>query len=202
MRPHILAHFQRVDPILFLYAQRVGPISLKKSQDYFTELCDAIISQQLSNKAGATILQRFFHMFPNDIPVVEKILELTPEVLRASGMSNAKVRYVRALAEAIHRRELILETLDALSDTEVIKTLTKLPGIGPWTAEMFLISTLGREDVFSAGDLGLRRAIQKIYKLRKEPSPKRLQQISSKWSPYRSYACKILWKSLELAPLI
>ena len=198
MKKHILEHFKKVDPKLHSYAVQVGPIELTSSTKHFIELCDAIISQQLSVKAGATIVGRFFDLFPNKTPLPALVLAQPPEKLRAVGMSNAKVRYVRALAEAVETGAVDLRSLDAISDAEVITVLTKVKGIGVWTAEMFLIFSLGREDVFSAGDLGLRRAIQKIYSLRSEPSPKKLATLSKKWAPYRSYASRILWKSLEL----
>ncbi len=198
MHQKVLSHFRKVDPVLHATAIAVGPIEVKKSKTYFADLCDAVISQQLSTKAGATIVGRFFDLFPGRIPTAEKILNIPSEKLRAVGMSNAKVKYIQALATAVKAQQIMLDAIDELSDAEVLVALTKVKGIGPWTAEMFLMFSLGREDVFSAGDLGLRRAIQRVYNLKSEPSPKKLASISKKWSPYRTYASRILWKSLEL----
>src|SRR3989344_1370321 len=159
MKRHILEHFRRADPALHAYFKKVGPVSLEKSNTFFSDLCDAIISQQLSEKAGATIVARFFRLFNRRVPKAELILNMPDEKMRGVGMSRAKVLYVKALAEAVTSKKLQLKSLEKLSDTEVIQALTAVKGIGPWTAEMFLIFSLGREDVFSIGDLGLRRAI-------------------------------------------
>jgi len=126
------------------------------------------------------------------------ILSMSHGQLRATGMSNAKARYVRNLAEEIVHGDLPISSLDSMTDEEVIDKLTKVKGIGPWTAEMFLMFTLGREDVFSFGDLGLKKAIIKIYGFKKDPARKQIEKIISRWSPYKTYASRILWASLEL----
>ena len=113
-------------------------------------------------------------------------------------MSHAKARYIRNLAEQVTNRGIQIQQLDAMTDEEAIAELTKVKGVGRWTAEMFLIFALGRNDVFSYGDLALKKGMQKIYKLREEPSPKRVEQIIQKWSPYKTYATRILWASLKL----
>lgn len=198
MKEDVVEHFLRVDPKIHAFVLKVGPIRLVKSSTYFRDLCDTIISQQLSSKAGATIVSRFFDLFEKRVPTAEIILSLPEEKLRGVGMSRAKVTYVRALAEATLNKTLTLEKIDALSDAEVIAMLTTVKGIGPWTAEMFLMFSLAREDVFSVGDLGLRRGIQRVYNMKKEPTLKKLLSLSKKWAPYRSYASQVLWKSLEL----
>ncbi|KKT38312.1 MAG: HhH-GPD family protein [Candidatus Gottesmanbacteria bacterium GW2011_GWB1_44_11c] len=116
---------------------------------------------------------------------------------KSTGMSHAKARYVRNLAEAIVSGELDVAHLDCLTDEDVIAKLSKVKGIGPWTSEMFLMFVLGREDVFSHGDLGLRKGIKKIYGLKKDPTKKKIENIISRWSPYKTYASRILWMSLE-----
>ena len=119
------------------------------------------------------------------------------EVLRGIGMSWSKVRFLRDLSRKIEVKELILAKLTGATEAEIMETLTKVKGIGPWTVEMFLMFTLGRPDVFSYGDLGLRRAIQKLYGLRSEPSPRTMKRITEVWRPYRTTASRLLWAYLD-----
>ncbi len=194
-----------VDPVLSDALHRLkdekdlGP---RKSPDYFADLCEAIINQQLSDKAAATIFGRFVLLFPNKILSPEVLLQLPEDKIRAVGTSWNKVHFLQSLAKSVVANEIHLDLLESLSDREVVVELTKLKGIGPWTAEMFLMFSLGRPDVFSFGDVGLKRAIQKLYQIKKEPSVKRMEQLSKKWSPYRTYAARILWRSLDLSNIV
>ncbi len=201
MKPNIRAHFRAVDPTLFAALSALdGQAHLlvpRISKDYFSDLCEAIINQQLSEKAGATIFKRFRRLFPKEIITPTYVSETRGESIRSVGVSWSKVKYIKALAENVIRKEIRLETLTSKTDTEVIAELTRIQGIGPWTAEMFLMFSLGREDVFSYGDVGLRRAIQKLYKFKREPTQKQMEKITKKWSPYRTYACRILWRTLD-----
>lgn len=196
MDKKILEHFLVSDPILAKVIKEDWEIKLIKKEDLFLELCDHIISQQLSIKASAAILNRFIEIFPDKKLDPKYLLKIPDEKIREIGVSWGKVKYLKDLSERIVKGELKLEELDKLSNEEIINELVKVKGIGKWTAEMFLISTLGREDVFSYGDLGLRRAVQRIYQLDHEPSVEEAEELASKWVPYRSYACKILWRSL------
>lgn len=194
-------HFRKNDPVLYGYAFRVGnlePIAKENPKRYFYRLCREIIGQQLHSKAAHTIFARFQKLFPRNIASPKRILTLSHQTLRGTGMSHAKARYIRNLAEQIASKNVRIRQLDSMTDEEAIASLTGIEGIGRWTAEMFLIFALGRSDVFSYGDLALKRGMQKIYKLRKEPSPKRAEQIIKKWSPYKTYASRILWASLKL----
>jgi DNA-3-methyladenine glycosylase II len=191
---HIQDHFRKNDPIL--YKAIFGPVTLTKTTDYFAHLCEAIISQQLSEKAGSTIWNRFVALFPDKKITPELVLAMPDEKIRAVGPSRSKISYLKNLA--MHTKLLDLQTLGDMKNEDVVIELTKVKGIGPWTAEMFLMFALGRPDVFSFGDLGLRNAIKKLYKLKKDPTKKQMEKITKKWSPYRTYACRILWKSLEL----
>lgn len=196
-----LKHFRKNDPVLYGYAFRVGnlePITKEKPQRYFYRLCREIIGQQLHSKAAHSIFGRFQKLFPHSTVSPKKILVLSHQTLRRTGMSHAKARYIRNLAEQVTNRGIQIQQLDAMTDEEAIAELTKVKGVGRWTAEMFLIFALGRNDVFSYGDLALKKGMQKIYKLREEPSPKRVEQIIQKWSPYKTYATRILWASLKL----
>lgn len=201
MSKKILNHFKKHDPRLYSYAIKVGEleeIKKDKPENYFFRLSREIICQQLSDKSGAAIFGRFQKLFPNGLVTALDILSISHERLRASGMSHAKARYVRNLAVAIIHGDLPINNLDPMTNEEIIETLTKVKGIGPWTAQMFLMFTLGREDIFSHGDLGLKKGLMKIYKLKKEPTKKEIEKIISKWSPYKTYASRILWASLEI----
>lgn len=204
MEKKILNHFKISDPVIFVAACKVikeqGKLKKLKAigpENYFAELCEAIINQQLSDKVATVIFARFRKLFLEEKVTPKSVLKIPDEKIRAIGPSYSKIRFIKDLAQKIQAGELRLEMLTNLDNEKVIEELIKVKGIGPWTAEMFLMFSLGREDVFSHGDLGLRRAIQKLYKLKKEPSEKQTGKISKKWSPYRTYACMILWKSLE-----
>jgi DNA-3-methyladenine glycosylase II len=198
MNTAVLSHFEKNDPILFAIALQVEPFTLSPSQDYFLELADHITSQQLSLAAGNTIFNRLLDLFPQRKMTPEALLLHTDEKLRHTGLSRTKVVYMKDLAQKIVHKKIPFEKFDSMSDEEVIKELITIKGIGVWTAEMFLMTSLAREDVFSYGDLGIRRAIQRLYKLENEPTREEAEDIAKKWSPYRTYACKILWRSLKL----
>jgi len=194
-----LKHFQKKDPILFSVAKKVDlePLKPRKTEDYFYALCYEIIGQQLAKKAALAIFARFKKLFFRGKITPRKTLKISEQTIRNAGASWSKARFVRDLAEKVEDGKLDLKDIAHLEDTKVIEKLTQVKGIGPWTAQMFLIFTLGREDVFSFGDLGLRKAIITLYSLRKDVSRQKIEKITKKWSPYRTYACRILWKSLE-----
>jgi len=201
MHKKILSHFKKNDPILYFWIVKVGKLEIinkDKPENYFFRLCREIICQQLSNKAGGAIFGRFKKLFPDEVVTVSQLLSISHERLRNSGMSHAKARYVRNLAEAINHGELPTLQFDEMTDEEVLTTLTKVKGIGPWTAQMFLMFVLGRPDVFSHGDLGLKKGLKKIYGLKKDPTKKQIEKIIAKWTPYKTYASRILWESLEI----
>jgi DNA-3-methyladenine glycosylase II len=195
----IIDHFKQNDPILAKVVLRLEELSLLKPKgvdEYFEALTSNIIGQQLSGKVADVIFARFTKLFENQQITPKAVLSLTHQELRDTGMSNSKAKFLKDLAEKVSTGELNLHTLHDLDNESVIKELTRVKGIGPWTSEMFLIFTLGREDVFSHGDLGLKNAIKKLYNL-EDPTREQVEGLSLKWSPYRSYACRILWKSLE-----
>ena len=196
---HMLRHFQKNDYRLYEYMIKVGKLyKIKKDRpaNYFHRLCKEIICQQLSNKAGDAIHDRFLKLFSRRLIRPLDVLKLSHETLRGSGISNAKARYIKNLAEAIINKTLPITKLDAMTDEEIIVALTKVKGIGRWTAEMFLIFVLGRENVFSHGDLGLKKGLIKVYGFKKEPARKRVEKIVGRWSPYKSYASRVLWECL------
>jgi DNA-3-methyladenine glycosylase II len=188
----------RQDPVIAGLIRAVGPCGLKDAQhtDPFTALTHAIISQQLSTRAAATIAGRFDAMFAGRA-TPPAVARMSDEQLRAVGFSSQKIGYLRDLCRRIAEGALPLDALDAMSDDEVIAALTQVKGIGRWTAEMFLMFRLHRPDVLPVGDLGIVKAVQKAYRLRKLPTPERITTIGESWRPYRSIACWYLWASLK-----
>jgi DNA-3-methyladenine glycosylase II len=161
----------------------------------------AIAGQQLSVKAASAIYGRLTARFEDRPPTPEEILNDDPEALRAAaGLSRAKVGYLRSLAEHALTGELELERLDELDDEQVIAELTAVKGLGLWTAQMFLMFQLERPDVLPTGDLGIRRAIERAYGLDALPDPLAMEQIAESWRPYRTLACRYLWRSLQNEP--
>jgi DNA-3-methyladenine glycosylase II len=190
----------RRDPILGAAIKRIGVCGMAERQrsDHLSALIGAIVSQQLSTKAAATIFGRFVSLFPeNQISSAAAIAALDDAALRGVGLSGQKVGYLRDLCARIADGRLRLEDLEDLPDELVIERLTAVKGFGRWTAEMFLMFRLHRPDVLPVGDLGIVNAVRKLYGLRKQPDPKRLHKIGEAWRPYRSVASWYLWQSLK-----
>lgn len=200
MNKKILSHFKKHDPLLHSFAIKIGVVEVFKKENpknYFLKLCEEIAGQQLSGASADAIFSRFKKLYPKGV-TPKTVLKTTHEKLRSVGMSNAKAKYLKNLAQAIVEDKLQLNKLDQLEDEEIKRQLTQVKGIGPWTAEMFLMFTLGRPDVFSHGDLGLRKGLKKIYGFKKDPTKKQAEKIVNKWSPYKTFGSRILWASLEL----
>jgi len=157
----------------------------------------AITNQQLSGKAADTIYSRILKLLPKEKLDAKEILKIKDQDLRNAGLSWGKVSYLKDLATRTVNNQIPLESFDKLSEEEIILELTKIKGIGRWSAEMFIMFHLARPDVFSYGDLGLKNGIVKLYKLEKHPSPKEAEEITKKWSPFRTYGSRILWLSLD-----
>jgi DNA-3-methyladenine glycosylase II len=190
-----LKHLSR-DPVMAKLAKKHGvPTWPHESADLLTDIIDSVISQQLSAKAATTIFNRFLDLLPVRKVDPEAVIALPDEKLRACGMSRAKASYVKGICQAVLDGNLQIDKLTAMSDDEVKEELVKLRGIGPWTAEMIMIFTLRRPDVFSVGDLGLRRAVANFYKVDPEDHAA-IEKIAEAWKPYRTTASKLLWKSL------
>ena len=191
----------RRDPILRDLMRRHGACGLADSQhtDPFKALVHAIISQQLSTSVAASIAARGDALL-DGLPTPASLARVSDAQLRDAGLSGQKVSYLRGLCEHVACGSLLLETLDSMSDEEVIVALTEVKGIGRWTAEMFLMFYLHRPDVLPVGDLGIGKAVQRAYRLRTFPSPTRLLRLGESWRPYRSVACWYLWASLSNVP--
>jgi DNA-3-methyladenine glycosylase II len=162
----------------------------------------SIVGQQLSTKAARSIYGRLTERYGGRPPTPQEVLDDDPDALRtAAGLSHAKVRYLRSLAEHVRDGELELDALDALADEDVAAELIAVNGLGQWTADMFLMFHLERPDVLPVGDLGIRRAVQRAYGLEELPGPTDLQRIATPWRPYRTLACRYLWASLDNEPV-
>ena len=164
-------------------------------------LVRAIVGQQFSTRAAAAMYAKLADRFGGRLPTPDELLAEDPEELRtAVGLSHAKVRYLRALAEYVRDGRLVLEELPELGDDEVIARLTAVPGIGAWSAQLFLIFSLGRGDVIASGDLGIRRAVMIAYGLPEMPTPTEVAERARAWKPHRTLAGMLLWRSVATAP--
>jgi len=192
-----LKHLKK-DPVMRELIKKHGTLQVKKNRrNHLESLIRSIINQQLSDKAAATIYERFKNLFPDkSYPDPKRIIKIPDKKIREAGISFPKIKYIKGLCKAIVKREVDLDNIHKLTDEEVTEELTKLLGIGKWTSEMFLMSSLGRFDVFAIGDLGLRKAISILYKVDRDDLGK-IEKISISWKPYRSIASRYLWRSLD-----
>jgi DNA-3-methyladenine glycosylase II len=197
------------DPVMAAVIERVGAIDLatrlqrrneERPAGAYGALLRAIVGQQLSTKAARTIYLRVLELFDGSTPSPEQLLEVSEEDLRAAGLSGRKVSYIRDLATHVIGGELELDRLDQLEDEQVIEEIVAVRGLGRWSAEMFLLFHLERPDVLSGGDLGIRKAVQIEYRLKKMPTPERVLEIGEPWRPHRSLASLYLWESLAAVP--
>lgn len=176
---------------------------LSKRRDVYLHLCSSIMSQQLSTKVADVIHKRFLNLYPAK-PSPQDILDTTFERLRSIGLSGAKANYIQNVARFAIEQGMDYKTLDKMENEQIIEYLTQIKGVGRWTVEMLMMFTLGREDVFAVDDLGIQHAMIKLYRLDKEDKKKlkeKMLKISSKWSPYRSYACLHLWRYKDVKPV-
>jgi DNA-3-methyladenine glycosylase II len=200
-------YLRAADPVLRALIDEVGSDDLGdpragRPDDHYGALVRSIVGQQLSTRAALAIYARLEGRFGGRAPTPQEVLADDPDELRTSaGLSHAKVRYLRSLAEHVIDGSLNLEHLDQLSDDEVTAALTAIKGIGPWSAQVFLMFHLGRPDVVAAGDLGIRRAVMIRYGLPEMPAPAAVEQIADAWRPYRTLACRFLWRSLYTSPV-
>jgi DNA-3-methyladenine glycosylase II len=197
-------YLRGVDPVLRGLIDAGGPIDPRDDRrgsrtDSFEALARAIVGQQLSTKAAASIWSRVVETLGGDA-TPHAVGAADPDALRAAGLSKSKADYLRDLAGRVESGELDLGRMSELSDEDIVAELIEIKGIGRWTAEMFLIFHLGRPDVISTGDLGIRRAVQLAYALDELPGPTDLERLAEPWRPHRTLACLYLWRSLRNAP--
>jgi DNA-3-methyladenine glycosylase II len=188
------SHFKKADPILYKAALLHAVEDVVRSPDVFGDLVHAIINQQLSGKAADTIQGRLEAKTGKAGITPKSILKLSPAAMRSAGLSTAKVTAIRNVAQAVNAEKLDLKNIHIENDDKVIEVLTSIKGIGPWTAEMILMFSLGRTDIFSKGDLGLRKGIMHLYGLKKMPTDKQMDRLAKSWAPYRTYAARVLWR--------
>jgi DNA-3-methyladenine glycosylase II len=195
-------HLSRADPVMRAIVKSIGPCELRPGArgDHFTTLARAIVGQQLSTKAAETIWQRVLALHGNGRRIrPADLLALSDRALRAAGMSNAKVAYVKDLATKVDSEQLKLNRLSRLGDDEIVDVLTSIKGIGRWTVEMFLIFKLGRPDVWPVGDLGIRNAVVRAYGI--DHTKANLEAVGEPWRPWRSVASWYLWRTLANEPI-
>ena len=189
-----LTHLSK-DPVLRKLIKKYPPFDWPKTGDIFTDLVESVINQQLSLASAASIYARFKKLFKNSI-TPKNTLKLSLDQLKGVGLSGQKSTYIQNVATAIISKDLDVNKLNIATDQEVIDQLTSIKGIGPWSAHMILMFTLNRPNVFPVGDLGIRTAISRLYKLDRE-NQKAMIIIAEKWSPYRTLASRYLWQSLD-----
>ena len=198
MHRRAITHLKRSDPVMARLIAGVGTcrFEIHDHIPYFQYLTRAIVYQQLSTKAASTIYGRFQALCEGRVDA-PRVAKLTDAQLRGCGFSTQKSKYVREMAARVAAGEIVLEGLERETDDGVIALLTQLKGIGRWSAHMFLMFRLGRPDILPELDLGIQRAIEKAYRLRKKPSPERVRKIGAKWSPHATIASWYLWRSLD-----
>jgi len=197
-----VAHLKAHDATLAAIIEKAPLPTLKPHKNYYQELVESIISQQLSVKAAATILKRFRELFTSDFPTPAQILSEDIENFRAVGLSRQKASYIRDLAEKVEDGSVHFEHLDSLTNDEVIEELIQIKGVGLWTVHMFLMFCMGRLDVLPTGDLGIKNGIQNLYGFTTKPTPEEMEKVAKKnhWHPYQTIASWYVWYSLDNKP--
>ena len=202
-----IEHLRAADPVLRALIDEIGPENADERppgipSDHYGALVRAIIGQQLSTRAASAIQRKLTERYDGRLPTPDEVLAEDPDELRvAAGLSHAKVRYLRSLAEHVLDGSLALDHLAELPDADVIAALTTVKGIGQWSADMFLIFHLDRPDVLPVGDLGIRKAFQAVYGLPALPTAPEMERIAEGWRPHRTLGALFLWRSLSATPL-
>ena len=194
---HATLHLKKSDPILAEIIERVGPFRMEYREPGFSTLVRSIVYQQLSGRVASRIFGRLLDLLPDRELTPGAVLALTVEQMRSAGLSGQKTAYIHDLAARTFAGEIDFALLPAMTDDEVIEMLTRVKGVGVWTAHMFLIFALQRPDVLPVGDLGVRTAIRKAYRMRALPRPARMEKIARAWRPWCSVASWYLWRSLD-----
>lgn len=195
-------HLFQHDAVLRPLIAHIGAATFRPHRDYYWELVDSIISQQLSVKAARSIERRFQELFGSPTPSPSHILEKDIEELRGVGLSRPKANYIRDLAQHIEDGKITFDRFDSFSNQDIMRELIDVKGIGEWTVHMFLIFCMGRLDVLPVGDLGIRNGIRQRYGLKDLPTPQAIRDIAQRyrWHPYESVASWYIWQSLDDSP--
>ena len=193
-----LRHLSHADKRMEKLIDKFGPPNFNLMNHYYESLIRSIVYQQLSGKSASIIYERFLDLFVFDIyPEPKDILAVSIETLRSSGLSYQKVNYIRDLSEKWQDGTMNLTDIDSMTDEEISSELIKVKGIGQWTADMFLMFTLGRPDVFPFGDLGIQKGVMIITNMNRLPTQKEMERKAIKWQPYRTVAAWYLWKLVD-----
>ena len=193
-----LRHLSHADKRMEKLIDKFGPPNFNLMNNYYESLVRSIVYQQLSGKAASIIYERFLDLFVFDIyPEPKDILAVSIETLRSSGLSYQKVNYIQDLSEKWQDGTMNLTDIDSMTDEEISSELIKVKGIGQWTADMFLMFTLGRPDVFPFGDLGIQKGVMIITNMNRLPTQKEMERKTKKWQPYRTVAAWYLWKLVD-----
>jgi DNA-3-methyladenine glycosylase II len=192
-----IKHLKKSDPVIAGIIQRVGPYAIEYRDPSFESLVRSIVYQQLSGRVASVIFGRLHAAAGEEQLTPAGMMKLRPEKMRKLGLSGQKTLYIRELAKHTKRGDIVFENLPDSDDALVIEHLTRVKGIGVWTAQMFLMFALRREDVLPVADLGIRSAMKKAYGLEDLPKPDEMERIATAWKPYTSIACWYLWRSLE-----
>lgn len=189
--------FLKKDPKLAKIIKKVGDYNVKITKNRYQSLVEAIIAQQLSGSATESILKKFKKLFKSKFPKPVEVIKTPDSKIRSTGLSKMKIMYIKDLSKKIQSKKLNMKIISTKSDEYIVEHLTDVKGIGRWTAEMFLIFSLGRLDILPVGDLGLKKGIQLMYSLKELPNEKEIERIAESWKPYRTVATWYLWKSLQ-----
>jgi 3-methyladenine DNA glycosylase/8-oxoguanine DNA glycosylase len=196
---HAVRHLRAADPVLARVIDQVGPYAFRprRGGTHFDAVARAIVYQQLSGSAAATIHGRLLALYGDRPPSPAALLATPDERLRPCGLSRQKLGYLKDLAARALSGEVPFERLGRLPDEEIVAALTRVKGVGVWTAQMFLLFRLGRPDVLPSTDLGIRKAVARAYGLRRTPDPKKVERLGARWRPYCSVAAWYLWRWLD-----
>lgn len=194
-----VTHLKKSDPVMARIIAAVGPCRFKVRSEgtHYEAVFRSIQYQQLAGPAALAIHRRVQALYGGRDPTPEEFLATPDDVLRKAGLSRQKLAYLRDLSTRVASRDVVMDGIHELPDADVITSLTRVKGVGRWTAEMFLIFRLGRPDILPDLDLGVRNAIKRAYRLRKLPNADRVHKIGAKWAPYRSVATWYLWRSVD-----
>ncbi len=197
-------HLSKNDLVLRPVIEKFGICTIVPHSEYYRELVESIVGQQLSVKAAAAIRRKFVDLFDGNFPSPAQLLDKTPDALRSAGLSWTKVKYVQDLASHVLEGKVTFDRLDAQTNDEIITELTDVKGIGEWTVHMFLIFGMGRLDVLPTGDLGIKNGIRALYGFPDIPTPVQIIELAKKhhWHPYESVASWYIWASLDNKPKI
>ena len=193
----ILEHFDDKDAVMAAVIRRGGPFKLNRNKNYFQVLCKAIVGQQISTKAAESINERFQNLFTANRPTPKKVRGLAEKQLRGVGLSGQKVKYIKDLSEKFIDGTVRPHRMAYQDNEEIIQQLTKIYGIGRWSAEMFLIFSLNRMDVLPVGDLGLRAGVKLLYNMKEMPSHDQVSVLGKKWQPYATVGTWYTWRTMD-----